>query len=72
MNVGKNGNSEIGFVAYKQNMPFYVRVAADMTDERNFVREIRPMQSIEDNYEGIRLVNVLDWLLRGPEKKTDV
>lgn len=87
VNIGKIGNTEVDFVAQKQDALFYFQVTADMTSEETFEREMRPLKSIRDNYEktvltldryttgnyeGIRVVNVLDWLLRGPEEKTDV
>lgn len=75
--VGKNGDSEIDFVAEKQGAYTYIQVTADMTAEETFTREIRPLQSIQDNYEkiilttdyntlgnyeGIHVVHLLDWL----------
>ena len=77
VNVGKNGNTEVDFVAQKQGSLKYYQVTADMTNEDTFNREIRPLQSIKDNYEkiiltldyvtvgdyeGIKIVNLLDWL----------
>lgn len=56
----------------------YYQVTADMTAEETFEREMRPLRSIQDNYEkivltldrfslgnydGIKVVNVIDWLL---------
>lgn len=56
----------------------YYQVTADMTAEETFEREMRPLRSIHDNYEkivltldrfslgnydGIKVVNVIDWLL---------
>ena len=56
----------------------YYQVPADMTAEETFEREMRPLRSIQDNYEkivltldrvslgnydGIKGVNVIDWLL---------
>ena len=58
-------------------LPYY-QVTADMTVEETFEREMRPLRSIQDNYEkivltldrfslgnydGIKVVNVIDWLL---------
>lgn len=78
VNVGKNGDAEVDFVAQKQGVLHYYQVTADMTNEDTFNREIRPLQSIKDNYEkmiltmdlmtpgdyeGIKVVHLLDWLL---------
>lgn len=78
VNVGKNGDTEVDFVAQKQGVLHYYQVTADMTNEDTFDREIRPLQSIKDNYEkmiltmdhmtpgdygGIKVVHLLDWLL---------
>ena len=78
VNVGKNGDTEVDFVAQKQGVLHYYQVTADMTNEATFEREIRPLQSIKDNYEkiiltmdhmtpgdyeGIKVVHLLDWLL---------
>ena len=82
VNVGKNGDAEVDFVAQKQGVLHYYQVAADMTNEDTFDREIRPLQSIKDNYEkmiltmdhmtpgdyeGIKVVPLLDWLLEKNE-----
>lgn len=78
VNVGKNGDTEVDFVAQKQGVLHYYQVTAGMTNEDTFYREIRPLQSIKDNYEkiiltmdhmtpgdyeGIKVVHLLDWLL---------
>ena len=82
INVGKNGDAEVDFVAQKQGVLHYYQVTADMTNEDTFDREIRPLQSIKDNYEktiltmdhmtpgdyeGIKVVHLLDWLLEKNE-----
>ena len=82
VNVGKNGDAEVDFVAQKQGVLHYYQVTADMTNEDTFDREIRPLQSIKDNYEkmiltmdhmtpgdyeGIKVVPLLDWLLEKNE-----
>ena len=76
--IGKNGAAEVDFVARKQGILTYYQVTADMTAEETFEREMRPLRSIRDNYEkivltldrftlgnydGIKVLNVLDWLL---------
>ena len=82
VNVGKNGDAEVDFVAQKKGVLHYYQVTADMTNEDTFDREIRPLQSIKDNYEkmiltmdhmtpgdyeGIKVVPLLDWLLEKNE-----
>ena len=76
--IGKNGMMKVDFVAQKQGVITYYQVTADMTAEVTFEREMRALRSIPDhyekivltldrfstgNYEGIKVVNVLDWLL---------
>lgn len=78
INIGKYGATEVNFVAQKQGVLAYYQVTADMTAEETFEREMRPLRSIRDNYEktvltldrfslgnydGIKVVNVIDWLL---------
>lgn len=79
VNIGKLGNTEVDFVARKQDDLAYIQVAADMTAEETFERELRPLRAIHDNYEktvltldrfstgnyeGIKVVHVIDWLLK--------
>ena len=79
MTIGKNGQTEVDFVAQKQGVLTYYQVTADMTAQATFEREMKPLQSINDNYEkivltmdrftlgnydGIKVVHVLDWLLQ--------
>lgn len=76
--IGKCQDAEIDFVAEKQGIFTYIQVTADMTAEETFEREMKPLRSIRDNYEkmvltldkftggnyeGIKVVNVLDWLM---------
>jgi len=75
--IGKYGNTEVDFVAQKNGILTYFQVTADMTAEETFRREMRPLREIRDNYEkivltldyptvgnyeGIQVINVLDWL----------
>ncbi|MEG1407707.1 MAG: ATP-binding protein [Ruthenibacterium sp.] len=77
VNIGKYGACEVDFIAQKQGVLAYYQVTADMTAQETFTREMKPLQSIRDNYEkivltldrfslgnydGIRVVNVVDWL----------
>ena len=76
--IGKLGNTEVDFVAEKQGEYTYYQVTADMTAKETFEREMRPLTLIRDNYEkiiltadhltvgnynGIRVKNLVDWLL---------
>ncbi len=76
--IGKYQTTEVDFVAQKQGILTYYQVTADMTAQETFEREMRPLKKIKDNYEktvltldyfslgnydGINVVNVLDWLL---------
>ncbi len=76
--VGKYQNTEVDFVVEKQGTFTYIQVTADITAKDTFDREMKPLYAIRDNYEkivltldkltlgnydGIRVINVLDWLL---------
>ena len=78
VNVGKLGSTEVDFVAQKQGIIIYYQVTADMVSKQTFEREMKPLKSINDNYEkiiltldtftignyeGIKVMNVIDWLL---------
>ena len=63
--VGKLGATEVDFVAERQGLYAYYQVTADMTAQETFEREMRPLGLIRDNYEGIRVKNLVDWLLQG-------
>ncbi len=78
VNVGKVGNTEVDFVAKKDDCYYYFQVTDDMTAEATFNREMTPLLNIHDNYsktvltndrltlgsyDGINVVNVIDWLL---------
>ena len=77
--IGKLGNTEVDFVAEKQGEYTYYQVKADMRSQETFTREMRPLTLIRNNYEkvvltaapltagnynGIRVKNLLDWLLK--------
>ena len=73
------GDSEVDFVAVTPDETSYFQVAATTLDESILRRELAPLRRIPDNhpkylltldevfgeanYDGIRKVNVLDWLL---------
>lgn len=76
--IGKVGNTEVDFVAEKQGAYTYFQVTADMTAKETFDRELKPLTNIRDNYEkivltgdrltegnydGIKVMNLSDWLL---------
>lgn len=76
--VGKYQNTEVDFVVEKQGAFTYIQVTAEMTTKDTFDREMKPLYAIRDNYEkivltldkltlgnydGIRVIHVLDWLL---------
>ena len=77
--VGKVAGSEIDFVAETSNGMEYYQVAATVRDTSTLERELAPLQIIHDHYpkflltldedpsdniDGIRKLNVLDWLLQ--------
>lgn len=79
VNIGKYANSEVDFVAQKNGVLTYFQVTADMTNEATFKREMTPLRNIRDNYEkivltldkfsvgnyeGIKVINLVDWLLQ--------
>lgn len=78
VNIGKVGTTEVDFVARKEEKIVYYQVTADMTAQETFERELKPLRLIKDNYEkivltldkftqgnyeGIEVINVIDWLL---------
>ena len=79
VNIGKIDEKEIDFVASKQNTKEYYQVAMTALDESVREREIDPLRKVSDNYpkylltldfitgdyEGIKQVNLIDWLLAG-------
>ncbi len=80
--VGKVDETEVDFVAMNNKKIMYFQVAATVRDEATLKRELKPLQSINDHYpkfiltldedpeidyDGIRKINVLDWLLDDTE-----
>ena len=78
VNLGKVGATEIDFVARKNEKVLYYQVTASMVEETTFEREMTPLKNIADNYpktvitldrftlgnyEGLAVVNAIDWLL---------
>ena len=78
VNIGRNGRTEVDFIAKRNDVYTYIQGTASLVDENTFNTEIRPLQQIEDNYEkiiltldrytlgnyeGIKVINIVDWLL---------
>ncbi|MDD2232050.1 MAG: ATP-binding protein [Sphaerochaetaceae bacterium] len=77
--VGKVEETEIDFVAQNNFGNTYIQVTATVRDENTLARELRPLQAISDSYpkliltldddpdadyEGIRRINALDWIMQ--------
>ncbi len=80
VNIGKSNNYEVNFVAENPNSIKYYQVTKSLISDEVKMREIRSLESINDNYEktiltmdksinndynGIKVVNIIDWLLKG-------
>lgn len=77
VSIGKIGELEIDFVAERGDDKAYYQVSASVLDPNTFDREITPLKRVKDNYpkyiitmdelpmndEGIKVVNVIDFLL---------
>lgn len=76
--VGKIDDFEVDFVAQNRKGTMYYQVSATVRDERTLKRELTPLQKINDHYpkviltldddpeadyEGIRRINALEWLV---------
>lgn len=76
--IGKSGEKEIDFVAENKEGLTYFQVALTVREESTLQRELSALQSINDHYpkyiltldldpnsdyDGIKKINVLDWLL---------
>lgn len=81
VNIGKFGENEVDFVATTLEETIYYQVAATVMDEKTLQRELLPLKKIPDhhrkvllsldeigvpgNYDGIRHLNLIEWLLEG-------
>ncbi len=80
--VGKVDEFEVDFVAMESKRIIYFQVAATVRDESTLRRELAPLEKINDHYQkfiltldddpeadynGIRRINVLDWLMGNVE-----
>ena len=78
VNIGKTNDYEVDFVAENPNEIKYYQVTQTLATEEVKMRELRSLENIEDNYEktiltmdrpisndynGIKVVNIIDWLL---------
>lgn len=77
VSVGKVGSHEIDFVAGKGDDRIYYQVAASILDEQTYEREITPLKMVKNHYpkyivtmdevpmgeDGIRQINVIDFLM---------
>ncbi len=83
VNIGKTNDYEVNFVAENPNDIRYYQVTQTLKDEQVKLREIRSLESIDDNYEkiiltmdrlisnnfnGIKVINIIDWLIKGEKK----
>lgn len=83
VNIGKLAEKEVDFVASRTDSIEYYQVSASVLDKNTLQRELEPLQKIPDhhpkflltlddinpntNYNGIRQINLLDWLLQKPQ-----
>ena len=78
VSIGKVDNLEVDFIATKADDKMYVQVTESMTSDEVRRRELAPLQKISDNYEkivlsmntgmdasyeGIKSINLIDWLV---------
>ena len=77
--IGKTGEKEVDFVAVNKEGTVYYQVAYTTRDEKTLERELSALKAINDHYpkyiltmdidpevdyDGIRKMNVIDWLLK--------
>ena len=79
VSIGKIGNLEVDFIAANANEKMYIQVTESMKNESVRERELKPLQkihnnykkmvialdkAIDDEYDGIQSVDVIEWLLK--------
>ncbi len=83
VSIGKLGDAEIDFIATKSEEKIYIQVTYLLASEKTIKREFSPLLKISDNYpkyvlsmdeifgndyEGIKRVNIVDFLLNNANK----
>lgn len=78
VNLGWLDRTEVDFIVRKKDVYTYFQITASMVDKVTFERKMRPLIKIQDNYEkiilsldnftignynGIKVINIIDWLL---------
>ncbi|WEV65745.1 ATP-binding protein [Bifidobacterium sp. ESL0764] len=78
VSIGKTGNKEIDFCATDESGIHYFQVSQTVLDPSTLARELAPLQAVDDNHpktlltldrigigdhDGIKQLNLLDWLL---------
>lgn len=78
VNIGKTNDYEVDFIAENPNNIKYYQVVQTLKDEKVKQRELRSLECIDDNYEktiltmdksintdynGIKVINIIDWLI---------
>ena len=76
--IGKNDDTELDFIAINEKGEEYYQVALTVKDEKTLERELKPLDNINDHnpkyllttdytpytsHNGIKQINVFDWLL---------
>ena len=79
VNIGKSNDYEVDFIAENPNDIKYYQVTKSLSSEDVKNRELRSLESINDNYEkiiltmdksinndynGIKVINIIDWLIK--------
>ena len=77
--IGKIDNIEIDFIATKLGLKTYIQVSETLVNKDVLERELKPLRKINDNYEiiiltldtslnndyeGIKAINIIDWLIK--------